>query len=63
MKWTPGHQSNDVEDRRAQGPAGAGLGGGAIPLLFFLFRRFGVVGVLVAAQRCSSSAALGNPAI
>ncbi|HEX6241502.1 MAG TPA: neutral zinc metallopeptidase [Polyangiales bacterium] len=47
MKWTPGHQSSDVEDRRAQGPASAGLGGGAISILFFLFRRFGVVGVLI----------------
>lgn len=47
MKWTPGHNSNDVEDRRGEGPASAGLGGGAISLLFFLFRRFGIVGVLV----------------
>jgi hypothetical protein len=47
MKWTPGHESSDVEDRRAQGPASAGMGGGAISLLFFLFRRFGVVGVLI----------------
>ena len=47
MRWTPGHRSNDVEDRRGQGPASAGLGGGAAALLFFLFRRFGVVGLLV----------------
>jgi predicted metalloprotease len=47
MKWTPGHESRDVEDRRGEGPASAGLGGGAITLLFFLFRRFGIVGVLV----------------
>jgi predicted metalloprotease len=47
MKWTPGRQSDDVEDRRGQAPAAAGLGGGAISILFFLFRRFGIVGVLV----------------
>jgi predicted metalloprotease len=52
MRWDRGHQSNDVEDRRAEGASGggfqgAGLGGGAIQLLFFLFRRFGIVGVLV----------------
>jgi predicted metalloprotease len=47
MRWTPGHRSNDVEDRRGQGPASAGLGGGAITLLLFLFRRFGIVGVLI----------------
>ena len=47
MKWTPGHQSNDVEDRRGDSPASAGMGGGAFALLFFLFRRFGIVGVLI----------------
>jgi uncharacterized protein len=47
MRWTPGQQSNDVEDRRGDSPASAGLGGGAISILFFLFRRFGIVGVLV----------------
>jgi uncharacterized protein len=50
MRWDRGHQSNDVEDRRAEGGGGSqggGLGGGAIQLLFFLFRRFGIVGVLV----------------
>jgi predicted metalloprotease len=47
MRWTPGHQSNDVEDRRGDAPASAGMGGGAMALLFFLFRRFGIVGVLI----------------
>jgi predicted metalloprotease len=51
MRWDRGHQSSDVEDRRAEGGAGgfqsAGAGGMGIQVLVFLFRRFGIVGVLV----------------
>lgn len=48
MKWTRGHHSSDVEDRRGQGPAGAGFGGAGVAyLLMFLFRRFGIVGLLI----------------
>jgi predicted metalloprotease len=47
MRWTPGHRSSDLEDRRGDSPASAGIGGGGLALLFFLFRRFGIVGVLI----------------
>jgi uncharacterized protein len=46
MKWTRGYRSEQVDDRRGEMRA-AGLGGGGISLLFFLFRRFGVVGLLI----------------
>lgn len=48
MRWDRGHQSDFVDDRRGQGPAGGGVGGGGLWLLFLIFRRFGIVGVLVA---------------
>jgi predicted metalloprotease len=48
MKWTRGYRSEQVDDRRNEvSPAGAGLSGGAISILFFLFRRFGIAGLLV----------------
>jgi predicted metalloprotease len=51
MRIQRGYRSNEVEDRRDQAPmrgAGlGGLGGGGINLLGWLFRRFGIVGVLV----------------
>jgi predicted metalloprotease len=49
MRWTPGYSSDDVEDRRDEQPAAAGLGGGGAPIgiLFWLFSRFGVPGLLV----------------
>jgi uncharacterized protein len=47
MKWTPGYRSNNVDDRRGERGQSAGIGGGAAGLLFMLFRRFGIVGVLV----------------
>ncbi len=48
MRWTPGKKSEQIEDRRGQ-PAGGGGGvsAGGVRLLSFLFRRFGIVGVLV----------------
>ena len=48
MRFDPNYRSSRVNDRRGEGPAGGGLGGGAIGLLFVIFRRFGIVGVLVA---------------
>lgn len=47
MKWTPGYRSNNVDDRRGERGQAAGIGGGAIGILFLLFRKFGIVGVLV----------------
>ena len=50
MRITRGYRSENVEDRRAQraaGLGGGGLGGGGLNLLGWLFRRFGIVGVLV----------------
>jgi uncharacterized protein len=47
MRWTPGYSSDDVEDRRNEEPASAGLGGSPVGLLFWLFSRFGVPGLLV----------------
>jgi hypothetical protein len=45
MKWDRDHQSSFVEDRRGQS-AGRG-GAGIFMLLFWLFRRFGIAGVVV----------------
>jgi predicted metalloprotease len=47
MRWTRGYSSDQVEDRRDEEPAAAGMGGSAIGLLFWLFSRFGLPGVFV----------------
>jgi len=49
MRITRGYKSGNVEDRRGQRFAGGGggLGGGGLNLLGFLFKRFGIVGVLI----------------
>jgi uncharacterized protein len=47
MRWTPGYSSDDVEDRRGESPAAAGIGGGGIGILFWLFSRFGFPGLLI----------------
>lgn len=47
MRWTRGYSSDDVEDRRGEGPASAGIGGAPIAILFWLFSRFGIPGVLI----------------
>ena len=48
MRWDPGHQSDDLDDRRAEGPArGAGGGIGGLNILA-LAARFGWKGILVA---------------
>ena len=47
MRWTRGYSSDDVEDRRGEGPASAGIGGAPLGILFWLFSRFGLPGVLI----------------
>jgi len=50
MRWDKGYQSNNVDDRRSEGPArgfGGGLGGGGLNILA-LAARFGWKGILVA---------------
>jgi predicted metalloprotease len=47
MRWDQGYSSEDVEDRRGERPAGAGMGGAPIGILFWLFSRFGLPGVLI----------------
>lgn len=49
MRWTRGYQSNNVDDRRAEGPARA-FGGGGFPLggILAVAARFGWKGILVA---------------
>jgi predicted metalloprotease len=46
MKWTPGYRSNDVEDRRGQG-GGGGMSLGGLGMLVWLFKLFGLPGLLV----------------
>lgn len=47
MRWTRGYSSDQVDDRRDEGPASAGIGGAPIALLFWLFSRFGIPGVVI----------------
>jgi predicted metalloprotease len=47
MRWTRGYSSEDVEDRRGERPASAGMGGAPVAILFWLFSRFGLPGVLI----------------
>lgn len=48
MKWDRGHRSDYVEDRRgSSGGGGRGAGGGAFGILLFLFRTFGIKGVML----------------
>jgi predicted metalloprotease len=47
MRWTRGYSSDQVDDRRDEGPASAGMGGAPVALLFWLFSRFGIPGVVV----------------
>lgn len=60
MRWTPGYKSDDVDDRRGEGPASAGIGGGGIGILFWLFSRFGLPGVLVGGVALYFMGALGG---
>lgn len=45
MRWTRGHRSDQVEDRRADGGSRAGAPG--LSVLIWLFSRFGLPGLLV----------------
>jgi predicted metalloprotease len=47
MRWTRGYRSDQVEDRRNEPRFGVGGGGAPIGLLFWLFSRFGLPGVLI----------------
>ncbi len=50
MRWVPGRKSDQIEDRRGEGGVTrAGGSGNAASLLVFLFRKFGIAGVLVGA--------------
>jgi predicted metalloprotease len=49
MRWTKGRRSEQLEDRRGQAPARAGVSGGGASILLFLFRKFGFVGLLAGA--------------
>jgi len=46
MRWDRGHRSDFVEDRRGERVSSFG-GTGGITLLLFVFRRFGIAGVVV----------------
>ena len=46
MKYDDGYRSDYVDDRRGAS-GGRGIGGGAIALVFWLFRRFGIGGLVV----------------
>jgi predicted metalloprotease len=48
MRWDRGHQSDNVEDRRAEGPARGAGGGLPIGGILALASRFGWKGILVA---------------
>src|SRR5262245_22359533 len=45
MRWDSGHRSDDIIDRRGQGPSAGGAGG--LGILFWLFSRFGFTGLLI----------------
>jgi predicted metalloprotease len=47
MRWTPGYRSDQVEDRRNEAGFGGRGGMPGIGLLFWLFSRFGLPGVLI----------------
>jgi hypothetical protein len=62
MKWTRGYRSDQVDDRRDE-VRSAGLGGGGISLLYFLFRRFGVVGLLIGGAAVFFFSRSGSPSM
>lgn len=49
MKWDRGHRSDYVEDRRGERASAVGGGAGSLGLLVWVFRRFGIGGVVIAA--------------
>jgi len=62
MKWTPGYRSDDVEDRRAQGGTGGGGGPmlGGVGLLGWMFKLFGLPGLLIGGAILYFSGGLGG---
>ena len=50
MRWTRGHNSPNIDDRRAEGPARGAFGGGGLPLgsILAVAARFGWKGIVVA---------------
>jgi predicted metalloprotease len=50
MRWDRGNDSSNIEDRRAEGRSGLGLGGGGVPLggVLAIASRFGWKGILIA---------------
>lgn len=47
MRWDRGHKSDFVDDNRGRSVGGRGGGGGLGVLASMVFRRFGIVGVLI----------------
>jgi predicted metalloprotease len=47
MKWTPGYKSDNVEDRRGASGGGGGMSLGGIGMLAWLFKLFGLPGLLI----------------
>jgi hypothetical protein len=47
MRWNRGHRSEQLEDRRSQRAASAGGSAVSVSLLGWLFRRFGIAGLLI----------------
>jgi predicted metalloprotease len=60
MRWTRGYRSDQVEDRRAQGPSGGGISAGSVGILVWLFQRFGLPGVLLGGVALYFFGAFGN---
>ncbi|MET0386001.1 MAG: neutral zinc metallopeptidase [Polyangiales bacterium] len=60
MRWTPGYSSDDVDDRRGEGPASAGMGGAPLGILFWLFSRFGLPGLLIGGVALYFMGSLGS---
>ncbi|MBK7863066.1 MAG: neutral zinc metallopeptidase [Archangiaceae bacterium] len=60
MKWEQGHQSNDVEDRRGQGPGFGGGRGVPLGLLAMIGSRWGIGAALLAALAFGAFQYLGS---
>jgi predicted metalloprotease len=61
MRWTRGYRSDQVEDRRAEGgSSGGGISRGSVGILFWLFQRFGLPGVLIGGAALYFAGAFGN---
>jgi len=60
MKWTPGYRSDDVEDRRGQGPGFGGGRGLPLGLLAMIGSRFGIGAAVLAAIAFAAFQYLGS---